>query len=92
MSVISEVNEVKTVDWDAQKKAQLASRLNNMGFENTQAQSAAASVQVSGAFDMMDTKPSSIGAFIQAIKSIKTQKAVEDATMSSAEPELANSL
>lgn len=92
MDFVSEWKAAQVVDLDAQKSAQLSARLVRMGFSNTQVEKACASVKESGAFDAMDTKPSSVGSFFQSIKTLVTKKDTSNVTAQSVDTELANSL
>lgn len=77
------------VDLDAQKTAQLKSRLAHLGFSNAQVESAAVAVKASGAYDAIDIKPSSIGAFLQSVKEIVAAKpTTQTAVIQSRETEL----
>ena len=70
MKTTAEWIEAQTVDLDSQKSAQLAGRLSTLGFSGSQVEQAASAVKASGAYDAMDTKPSSVGTFMRSVKSL----------------------
>lgn len=92
MDFVSEWQAAQVEDLDAQKSAHLSARLAHMGFSNTQIEKACASVKDSGAYDAMDTKPSSVGSFFQTIKALVTKKEAAVTSTQSVDAELVNSL
>lgn len=93
MKTTAEWIEAQTVDLDSQKSAHLAARLSTLGFSGSQIEQATSVVKASGAYDAMDTKPSSVGAFVRSVKALLSHPSRSQSSASQyAEVEPAHSL